>query len=519
MSTGSRSAVEGCLAAVQRPHRCPECDGAFARPAHLARHRLVHTQERPLSCSQCDRRFGRTDKLRAHIQRCHPNSSRATSQAASSSLQGVPTSSATAATAGKAEALQSRCSQCGLQLADRRSLRRHLRLHSPEQHREYRCSVCAKTLASRSSLRDHERRHALRDPAQIALPREEGAGNLSASANYDSIDANQTPHRTRTTAAPEPEGNALVLVVNRLPLHCKRCGKEFLHRGHLRRHERVHTGARPFECLLCHKKFARRDTLREHQACQHAPRTDVPATIPGPRPAPEPTTLRQQQQQPPNSLTAAPQASALQPLDTALFQEASSTVTDVAPPSHVGTASPAAPDLLFTLQTTSPPTHTELPASLHHPLVSSSSGRLDPPHHEPLCSLSRLRVLRELRAPASIEPVGHSARGHGILSSLGEPMDELVASSTLPLAHSQPNARASSCTSPMHGSPGHSATATGMLSPATELPLPASAANAMPMLPLTLPDLWGAETSAAAEAPVAMADESQVPTTSVVQPV
>ncbi|KAL5041177.1 hypothetical protein BDW71DRAFT_13821 [Aspergillus fruticulosus] len=47
-------------------HRCPECDRAYERPDHLARHLDSHRNERTFQCPTCHRGFNRRDVLQRH---------------------------------------------------------------------------------------------------------------------------------------------------------------------------------------------------------------------------------------------------------------------------------------------------------------------------------------------------------------------------------------------------------------------------------------------------------------------
>jgi uncharacterized Zn-finger protein len=45
---------------------------------------------------------------------------------------------------------------------------------------------------------------------------------------------------------------------------CKGCESSFTQKGHLVRHEKIHTNEKPYECNVCNKKFTRRSGLLYH---------------------------------------------------------------------------------------------------------------------------------------------------------------------------------------------------------------------------------------------------------------
>jgi uncharacterized Zn-finger protein len=53
------------------------------------------------------------------------------------------------------------------------------------------------------------------------------------------------------------------------PHVCSICGRRFLEKSHLVRHERIHFNERPFKCEECDYASTRRDKLKEHKTRHH----------------------------------------------------------------------------------------------------------------------------------------------------------------------------------------------------------------------------------------------------------
>ncbi|XP_033021933.1 zinc finger protein 398-like [Lacerta agilis] len=141
-------------AAVDRPHRCPDCGKtfslllslqmhqmnhqkrkqyecsfcgtAFSCPSELLRHRMIHTGERPYRCSVCGKGFVRKQHLVPHL-RLHTGER------------------------------PYHCAECGKDFICKHHLQEHQRTHTGE--RPYACTQCGKRFRRKKSLKDHWRVH------------------------------------------------------------------------------------------------------------------------------------------------------------------------------------------------------------------------------------------------------------------------------------------------------------------------------------------------------------------------
>nr|XP_034985701.1 zinc finger protein 835-like [Zootoca vivipara] len=158
-SPGARGTPE---AAMERPHRCPDCGKtfslllslqmhqmnhqmkrkqyecsfcgtAFSCPSELLRHRMIHTGERPYRCSVCGKGFVRKQHLVPHL-RLHTGER------------------------------PYHCAECGKDFICKHHLQEHQRTHTGE--RPYACAQCGKRFRRKKSLKDHWRVHSAEEQQQ-----------------------------------------------------------------------------------------------------------------------------------------------------------------------------------------------------------------------------------------------------------------------------------------------------------------------------------------------------------------
>lgn len=175
---------------------CNQCGKCFRRADHLTRHARTHQPLPAFSCSQCERRFSRRDSLSVH-ERTHSGQ------------------------------LPEQCDVCGVRFAARSNLLAHRRTHYRHQQQGYVCSDCGRSFLRADRLRSHR---------------------LSKHGSGDSCDR----------------------------FVCEKCGKGFFAADKLRRHSHIHSGNKPFSCSFCPKVFARKDKRDEHAATHQREKHECP---------------------------------------------------------------------------------------------------------------------------------------------------------------------------------------------------------------------------------------------------
>ncbi|XP_060528203.1 uncharacterized protein LOC132703133 isoform X2 [Cylas formicarius] len=201
------------------PFKCDYCDFNTDQISKLISHRAQHLDESIYHCTFCSFKCRQKQNYVSHMKVHAPEKTFKCDQC-SKSFRFKQNLEAHSLTHSGDKSLS--CDSCGFHTKFLSHMIAHKRIHTGDL---YRCSYphCKYTTSKKSQLGCHSKTH-------------NGSGSNGGGAR---------PHA------------------------CSVCGRGFMEKSHLVRHERIHLEEKPFKCSSCDYASSRRDKLKEHFTRHH----------------------------------------------------------------------------------------------------------------------------------------------------------------------------------------------------------------------------------------------------------
>nr|CAI5844550.1 unnamed protein product [Callosobruchus analis] len=225
-------------------YKCIQCPETFNSQAKYDKHLVKHKFKKKYSCSECSAAFSIENNLKIHLVVVHDKG-------------------------------DGRCPICGINLVFQRSasLKAHLIMHQSEE--TLVCKQCNVEYDKEEEYIKHMTRHSS-SKKKTAKGTEYPAAcsycglefdkiieyreHLSYHAKLKRLLLNRSRKKSQKSST-KPTAKRHI---------CATCGKGFIKRSLLVRHERIHSGERPFKCAMCDSSNLRAHVSRTHTKLENA---------------------------------------------------------------------------------------------------------------------------------------------------------------------------------------------------------------------------------------------------------
>ncbi|XP_040179344.1 zinc finger protein 436-like isoform X3 [Rana temporaria] len=158
------------------------------------------------------------------------------------------------------------CEVCGKLLGSKRTLDKHLQIHTGE--RPHACDECDKRFSCQSHLDAHMRTHIGERPYKCNQCSRRFF-NHQHLVLHQVVHTGEKPYScpvcgkgfTRQSSVVKHSG----IHAEQKPFVCSECGKSYCQYASLVVHQRQHSGEKPFVCKYCDQAFPCKDTMLNHQ--------------------------------------------------------------------------------------------------------------------------------------------------------------------------------------------------------------------------------------------------------------
>jgi len=201
-----------------RDNVCEVCSQAFTHKDTLKKHILTHDKVlRSDPCPYCGKVLRNRNVLRQHIKTLHEKNFSVV------------------------------CEDCGQRFANKH----RLEIHSEMSHlkgKMYVCQTCGKNFLGKKRLQNH-------------MISKHPKGQKFVTCEYCGEDVGEKQLRSHVVEAHKSHA---------YKFQCPHCLKKFPVKGHIKRHIRVHTGARPYLCRGCGNYYVDLEAVKDHIRKEHS---------------------------------------------------------------------------------------------------------------------------------------------------------------------------------------------------------------------------------------------------------